>query len=546
MMKKLLKLVLFATVLCVSAVFAQVIDPQNVLIRNVYLVQEDLAEDRALVNILIRDNKLEIVTQDEIPAKDIALAVDGREGYVLGNLAVGETPSFIILNQDPIENFEVIMDTSFFTVFAVHNGVLVANNLFEAEEEEEQIAATISGWQAYTPPPMALPGSYMDTTKWNRWESKYVSGIFLSAVLLDRQAWVSQDSASESQVGDLDNFDGGEIRGLRFGVIGTLNFDKPWVYTIFAATNAFDKGFELKEQDDISFFDYRLDIPLFKNANLSIGNQKEPISMERAMSMIQLPMQERTSVSDAFLPSRNFGMVVSGGSSNQRMTWAGGVFNPWVNSGGSIGDNPTQLIGRVTWLPFMSGDESNLLHVGIGMRHSSAKKGIQYLSEPEFNKSPTFVDTGEIDANDSMQINLEASWRKGPIWLSAEYTDTAVDSPTYGDLNFDGYYIAGSWILTGEMRSYNKKSGILGPIPVAKSVYQGGKGAWELDARWSSIDLSDGLVDGGKMDIMSLGINWWLSPIFNVNMNYRFITLDRGGIEGDSSGFATRVTLLLE
>lgn len=545
-MKKLLKLFLFAAVLCGSAVFAQVIDPQNILIRNVYLVVQDPAEDRVLVNILIRGNQLEIVTQDDIPAKDVAMAVDGREGYVLGNLVVGETPSFIILNQDPTENFEVVMDTSFFTVFAVHNGVLVANNLFEVDEEEEQSAAAPMGWQAYTPPPMALPLSYMDTTKWNRWESKYVSGIFLAGLVLDRQNWVSQDSASESQVGELDNFDGGEIRGLRFGVIGTLNFEKPWVYTIFAATNAFDKGFEIKEQDDVSFFDYRLDIPLFKNANLSIGNQKEPISMERAMSMIQLPMQERTSVSDAFLPSRNFGMVVSGGSSNQRMTWAGGVFNPWVNSGGSIGDNPTQLIGRVTWLPFMSGDESNLLHVGIGMRHSSAKKGIQYFSEPEFNKSPTFVDTGPIDANDSMQINLEASWRKGPIWLSAEYTDTAVDSPTYGDLDFDGYYIAGSWILTGEMRSYNKKSGILGPIPVAKSVYQGGKGAWELDARWSSIDLSDGLVDGGEMDIMSLGVNWWLSPIFNINMNYRFITLDRGGVEGKSNGFMTRVTLLLE
>jgi len=474
------------------------------------------------------------------------MAVDGREGYVLGNLAVGETPNFIILNQDPIENFEVVLDTSFFTVFAVHNGVLVANNLFEADEKEEEGAATLSGWQAYSPPPMALPLSYMDTTKWNRWESKYVSGIFLAGLVLDRLNWISQDDASDSQVGDLDIFDGGEIRGFRFGVVGTLNFEKPWVYTIFAATNAFDKGFEIRETDSVSFFDYRFDVPLFKNANLSIGNQKEPISMERAMSMIQLPMQERTSVSDAFLPSRNFGMVVSGGSSNQRMTWAGGVFNPWVNSGGSIGDNPTQLIGRVTWLPFMSGDESNLLHVGIGMRHSSAKKGIQYFSEPEFNKSPTFVDTGPIDANDSMQINLEASWRKGPIWLSAEYTDTAVDSPTYGDLNFDGYYVAGSWILTGEMRSYNKKSGILGPIPVAKSVYQGGKGAWELDARWSSIDLSDGLVDGGEMDIMSLGVNWWLSPIFNINMNYRFITLDRGGVEGDSNGFMTRVTLLLE
>ena len=145
-----------------------------------------------------------------------------------------------------------------------------------------------------------------------------------------------------------------------------------------------------------------------------------------------------------------------------------------------------------------------------------------------------------------MLINLEASWRKGPLWLSAEYNDTTVDAQAYGDLNFDGYFIAASWILTGEMRSYNKKNGVLGPVPVAKSVYQGGKGAWELGARWSSVNLSDGLVDGGDMDILSLGVSWWLSPIFNMNMNYRFITLDQGGIQGDSSGFVTRVLLVLE
>ena len=96
------------------------------------------------------------------------------------------------------------------------------------------------------------------------------------------------------------------------------------------------------------------------------------------------------------------------------------------------------------------------------------------------------------------------------------------------------------------MRTYNRKSGIIGPTPIAKTVYQGGKGAWELNARWSNVDLTDGLVDGGDMDILSLGVNWWLSPVFNVNLNYRFITLDRFGVKGDSSGFVTRVMLVLE
>ena len=529
--------------LSASDVSAQIVDPQNVLIRNVHLLEGGEATEGVLVSVLIRDNKLEIVSKDALPDEEGVSSVDARKGYLLGQLSVGETPSFIILNQNPSENFEVITDTSFFTVFAVHNGRLVKNNLFEALEEEDSV---VEGWQAYTPPPMALPSSYLDKTKWNRYESKYVSGIFLGAVVLDRQNWESQDSNSESQVGNLDIYDGGEIRGLRFGVVGTLNFDKPWVYTIFAATNAFDKGFEIAQQDDVTFFDYRLDIPLFKNANLSIGNQKEPISMQRIMSMVRLPMQERTAALDAMLPSRNFGIVVSGATSNQRMTWAGGVFNNWVNSHGSMSDNPTQTIGRVTWLPFVSDDDSDLVHLGLGIRRSDAKKGIQYRTEPEFNKAPTFADTGLIDATDSLQLNFEASWRKGPLWLAGEYTDTAVDSPTFGDLDFTGYHVSASWILTGEMRSYNKKSGILGPVPIAKTVYQGGKGAWELAARWSTVDLTDGLIDGGDMDILSLGVNWWLSPVFNVNLNYRWITLDRLGVVGDSSGFMTRIMLVLE
>ena len=107
------------------------------LIRNVHLVVGRCGRPKTLVvNILIQDNKLEVVSRDPIPAEEGANAIDGREGYVLGNLVVGETPSFIILNQNPRENFEVLLDTSFFTVFAIHNGQLVSNNLFEVSEEE--------------------------------------------------------------------------------------------------------------------------------------------------------------------------------------------------------------------------------------------------------------------------------------------------------------------------------------------------------------------------------------------------------------------------
>ncbi len=368
------RLFLCAGILCMSAAIAQTVDPQNVLIRNVQLLDGGEGTEGVSVNILIKDNKLEIITQDKVTIDDSILAVDARNGYLLGQLKIGETPSFIILNQDPRENFEILLDTSFFTVFAVHNGRLFENNLFEVEEEEEEVEPKRIGWTAYTPPPMALPLSYQDTTKWNRWETKYVSGILIAAAVLDNFQVLDQDSGSRQQVGDLEIFEGGEIRGLRIGAAGTLNFDRPWVYTIAGATNAFDKGFEIQQQDSFTFFDYRLDIPLSDKFNVSVSKQKEPISMERIMGMQQLPMQERTSVSDALMPSRNFGVVISGTALGQRMTWAGGLFNDWIDTGSSFSNGASQAIGRITWLPFMSEDESNLVHLGFGMRYTDASR----------------------------------------------------------------------------------------------------------------------------------------------------------------------------
>jgi phosphate-selective porin OprO/OprP len=525
---------------------AQIVDPQNVLLRNVHIVQGAEAESPKLVSILIRNNVLELVSPDEIPKQDGLTAVDGRNGFLLGNLVVGQTPSFLILNQDPTVDFSVLLDTDFYTIFAIHDGELRRNNLFAVDESDDRERTVNEGWKSYTPPPMALPSSYLDTTKWNRWEGKYVSGIFLAAGVLDRINWLSQNGDSEQQVGDLRLSEGGEVRGFRIGAVGTLNFEKPWVYTIFGATNAFDKGFELERQDSFALFDYRLDIPLFEKMNLSIGKQKEPISHERVQSMIQNPMQERSSVSDAFMPSRNVGIVLSGTALEQRMTWAGGIFNDWFDTDTSIGDSATQLVGRVTWLPYISEDESNLVHLGLGLRYSNGKEDVQFRTEPEFNKSPIFVDTDEIPTDHLNQVNLEVGWRRGPYWIGAEYVSSDVDSPAFGDLGFSGYHFFGSWVMTGELRNYNRKSGIVTNIPVARSVYQGGKGTWELTTRWSSLDLTDGAVDGGEMDIFSLGVNWWLSPIFNVNMNYRYIQNDRSGFSGTSSGFVTRILLVLE
>ena len=98
--------VLFA-LLCGSAM-AQVVDPQNVLIRQVNLIEPGKGGEPVVVNILIRDNILEIVSEDEIPAPDGIVPVNAANGYLLGETVLGVPPKFIILDGNPGVGFRCV------------------------------------------------------------------------------------------------------------------------------------------------------------------------------------------------------------------------------------------------------------------------------------------------------------------------------------------------------------------------------------------------------------------------------------------------------
>lgn len=517
---------------------------ESILIRNVTVIDQTGNTEDIVVSILISQMKLKLISLDKIDLRETDIAFDAKGGFILGTLEVGKLASFIILNQDPRNNVDVILDTKLHTIFAAAKGEVVLNKLIRIEDNSQE---QIKGWRSYAPPPVSLPLTYQNSRKWNVFRTKPATIILGGAIIMENTRWLSQDNNNEKQVGDLSQFKGGSMRGFRAGVGGRFNFKKPWTYLFTFGSRAFERGFEESNNGEFVLYDYRVDIPL-GSATLSIGKTKETISISRLSGMIYLPsQQERASVADGLLPARNIGIVVNNALLKERMTWAVGVFNNWYEVNRSFSDNPTVLTGRITGLPFLSEDQSNLLHLGIAGRYSNAAGGINYNAKTEIFSGPVSVDTDLLeDAESSFHYGLELAWRKGPFILSGEYIQSNVKSSTYMDPSFKGYYVVVSYALSGEMRQYNKRSGLFNKIKVANGVNSGGWGTLEIYSRWSSIDLNDENIDGGAMNTFSLGLNWYPMSAIQANINYRYSTLDRFEQTGSNHGLVARLVFILE
>lgn len=546
---------LYSLLLLVSlpfAVYSQTylinnLSAENIVLKNVLLIDRSGEVDDIKVDIRISNKVLNLVTQDSLEGNSEELVLDANKGILLGEINLGEPANFMILDGDLRENIEILLDTGRHTNFAIKNGKIIRNKLSRIALPDSVKRKKQQGWFSYSKPPVSLPVAYRNRNRWNRFDTNYTSGAFFGALVVDRLHWSSQNTASHGQVGDLQEYNTGEIRALRFGFAGILKFATPITYSISAATNTFDKGFDVDDDDDLSLSDWRLDIPTFSSTTVSIGKQKEPLSMERQWILVNMPMQERTAGADALQPARNVGIVWSGNALNKDMSWAVSAFRPGLDPQSSISssDSPTNYVSRVTFIPYESEDNNTLIHFGGGVRYTDAAVTLKYASEPEFNQAPNFIDTGIFDADEAYTYNLEASLRQGPLWLMSEYLYQDIKAPVLNNPGFSNFYIQASYSLTGEMRGYNRRNGTFQGLPVARSVEQFGWGTWELSARLSSADFNDGQLEGGKLDIASFGVNWWLTPAMSFTVNYRYTILDRFGKEGKSSGILGRLTLML-
>ena len=380
---------------------------------------------------------------------------------------------------------------------------------------------------------------------WYSYRGKHLTATFVGAALLDQTSFDSDDQL-EFQVGDLNSSDSGEVRTVRLGVGGFIKaFDKDFAYTVVATDQAFDQDYKGHDDQELDLIDWKVGFEIY-GATLAIGKQKENFSHDRQQLLVDQPFMERAMEVNAFLPSRNTGILLRDTAFNERLTWSLGSYFDMLGDREKPFDDTKEYITRITGLPYLSDNEDQLVHLGFSYRYADVGSSmLRFATGPETFFSPAFVDTGEFAANNASWVDIELAYRNGPVWISGEYIRTDVNSNTVDDPTFDGFHVSGVWALTGEQRGYDKRQGIFGKMKPLESVRTGGIGAWELAARYSEVDLDDGLIEGGDMSRVSVGVNWWPTREFKGTVQYGWIDLDRDGISSSSNILQLRAAMLL-
>jgi phosphate-selective porin OprO/OprP len=266
---------------------------------------------------------------------------------------------------------------------------------------------------------------------------------------------------------------------------------------------------------------------------------------------IELTFQQ----ADLFRPGDN--LVVSGAFTGQQPG-----ANPATPT--NTTDEGSQILGRIAYRLWSDGF-SNVQIGGSGSQITNltgnavagGPRTITLQDRPEVRVDGNrLVSTGAINAKGGSMWGLETAANFMNFYLAAEYMHFGVDRDVNctgcsiaggnpGNPEFSGWYVEGTWIITGETKTYqaiatNNEMGTFNNPRVITPFSWDGKtwGAWELAARYSDLDLNWhsgnvgtacsgillGCIRGGDERIWTVGLNWYLNN--NVLMRFNYLIAD--------------------
>jgi phosphate-selective porin OprO/OprP len=234
-----------------------------------------------------------------------------------------------------------------------------------------------------------------------------------------------------------------------------------------------------------------------------------------------------------------------------------GVVNSQATGVSQPFDSQLGWIGRLAVLPVRT--DSGLIEVGVHGSYvekpadaggpdttlGASRYPIALQERPELRVDGTrLISTGGIDARHAGSLGLELAGQYGPFYMQGEYERLKIQRATaaaaLSDPDFSGYYVEGSYILTGERHRFNPATFAFDAPPVDHpfSLDDGTWGAFELAARYSDIDLNyhagalgaapaADAVRGGEQRIMAGGLNWYPNSLVRFILDYQDVRIER-------------------
>ncbi|ASZ09601.1 porin [Chitinophaga sp. MD30] len=220
--------------------------------------------------------------------------------------------------------------------------------------------------------------------------------------------------------------------------------------------------------------------------------------------------------------------MVFGEDKTKYIDYAFGVFNgAGLNKRES--NNSKTFISRLVISPFSASKNSFLkqLHIGGSLAIGRQKNDISNATYKLPTEVPVFVFNDSIRQNGNISVyGLDFEWLVKGFSLKGEYLHYKAESLASNLIlsNFfaNGFYVAATFIITGEVKPRNEKVKPNRPFDPKKGKW----GAFELagqyeKAKLSSTPLLFNLAKSlGELKAVTLGINWYVNDDIKLVFNY--------------------------
>ena len=320
-----------------------------------------------------------------------------------------------------------------------------------------------------------------------------------------------------------DHSSGAEFRRARLGMKGQITDDFGYKFEVDLAN------------ENVSLTDVYVSYTGVENTKIQLGHMKSDFSMEDMASSNDITFIERGAGAAAFALPRQLGLRATTHNS-KNFHAAAGIFND--NAGTQSSDDEAfSISGRIAGTPYKN--DNNLVHLGASGSYrepDQANDSFDYDARAE-NRLQTVDSVSSVitDGDNSTVYGLEAAAVSGPFSIQGEYVVADIENRAGNDPTYTGAYGQVAWTLTGESRPYSIKKGAFGGIKPNRPLdpSNGDWGALELAARYSHLDLNDGGLNGGQMDNITLGANWYLNNYMRLMGNVIMVDTDDNAVTPD-------------